>query len=70
MSSFASAAEIQVVVVLVCLFKAHRLAIKKQPDESEGAAIKRATECSNDVDLEMLVRLRDADRVNLVCYEA
>ncbi|KAI0513196.1 cytochrome P450 [Xylaria bambusicola] len=63
-------AEVQAVAVLACLFNMHRLAIKKQPGESEEAAVKRATECSNDVDLEMLVRLRDADRVHLVANEA
>ncbi|KAI0968467.1 cytochrome P450 [Xylaria arbuscula] len=63
-------AEVQAVAVLACLFKTHRLTIKKQAGESESAAIKRANDCSNDVDLEMLIRLRDADRVNLVCSKA
>ncbi|TGJ81736.1 hypothetical protein E0Z10_g7023 [Xylaria hypoxylon] len=63
-------AEVQVVAVLACLFRTHRLTIKKQAGESDDAAIKRANDCSNDVDLEMLVRLRDADRVNLICSEA
>ncbi|KAI0406588.1 cytochrome P450 [Xylaria palmicola] len=63
-------AEVQAVAVLACLFKTHRLAVKKQVGEDERAAIKRANDCSNDVDLEMLVRLRDADRVTLLCSEA
>ncbi|KAI1275122.1 putative cytochrome P450 [Xylaria sp. FL0933] len=63
-------AEVQAVAVLACLFKTHRLAVKKQAGENEREAIKRAIDCCNDVDLEMLVRLRDADRVTLVCSEA
>ncbi|KAI1121847.1 putative cytochrome P450 [Nemania abortiva] len=62
--------EVEAVAVLACLFNTHRLAIKVQAGESGSAAIKRANECSNDVDLKMLVRLRDADRVTLVCSEA
>jgi cytochrome P450 len=63
-------AEVEAVAVLACLFKTHRLAIKKQVGETDSAAINRAIDCSNDVDLEMLVRLRDADRVTLICSEA
>ncbi|KAI1137607.1 putative cytochrome P450 [Hypoxylon sp. FL0543] len=63
-------AEVEAVAVLACLFKTHRLAVKKQVGENERDAMKRANDCSNDVDLEMLVRLRDADRVTLVCSEA
>ncbi|KAI0146292.1 putative cytochrome P450 [Xylariaceae sp. FL1272] len=63
-------AEVEAVAVLACLFRTHRLAVQKQAGESESAAIQRAIECSNDVDLEMLVRLRDADRVTLVCRAA
>ncbi|KAI1821853.1 putative cytochrome P450 [Xylaria intraflava] len=63
-------AEVQAVAVLACLFKANRLTIKKRVGESESAAMKRANDCSNDVDLEMLIRLRDADRVTLICSEA
>ncbi|KAI0539582.1 cytochrome P450 [Xylaria digitata] len=62
--------EVQAVAVLACLFKTHRLEVKKISGESDSVATKRAKDCSNDVDLEMLVRMRDADRVTLICREA
>lgn len=46
------------------------MTVKKKIGESESAAVRRANDCSNGLDLEMLVRLRDADRVTLVCSEA
>ncbi|KAF2964629.1 hypothetical protein GQX73_g8934 [Xylaria multiplex] len=63
-------AEVQAAAVLACLFKTHRLEVKKYSGESDSVAAKRANDCSNDVDLEMLVRMRDADRVTLICREA
>ncbi|KAI0190105.1 cytochrome P450 [Astrocystis sublimbata] len=62
-------AEVQAVAVLACLLNTHRLSVKKAPGEDERAAMNRATECSNDIYLEMLIRLRDADSVNLVCRQ-
>ncbi|KAI0101359.1 putative cytochrome P450 [Nemania sp. FL0031] len=62
-------AELEAVAVLAGLLETHRLTIKKLAGESDAAAIKRAHDCSNDVDLVMLIRLRDADRVTLVCSE-
>ncbi|KAK6826209.1 cytochrome P450 monooxygenase [Apiospora arundinis] len=64
-------AEVEEVAVLACLLKAHRLTIKKRHDaESDEAVNARFEECVNDIDLEMLVRLRDGDQVTLVCTKA
>ncbi|KAF2993645.1 hypothetical protein E8E14_000795 [Neopestalotiopsis sp. 37M] len=63
-------AEVEAVAVLASVFKEHRLHIKKNEGESDGAAYKRFEKCVNDVDLEMLVRLRDADQVTLICEKA
>ncbi|KAK8129154.1 cytochrome P450 monooxygenase [Apiospora kogelbergensis] len=64
-------AEVEEVAVLACLFKVHRLKIKKRHStESDSAVHKRFEKCINDIDLEMLVRLRDGDQVTLVCNEA
>ncbi|KAM0809428.1 hypothetical protein AB5N19_09771 [Seiridium cardinale] len=63
-------AEVEAVAVLACLFKAHRLRVKKITGESDEAAHKRFEKCVNDVDLEMLVRLRDADQITVICGEA
>ncbi|KAK8005919.1 hypothetical protein PG991_012216, partial [Apiospora marii] len=64
-------AEVEEVAVLACLLKSHRLAIKKKYDgESEEAVYKRFEKCVNDVDCEMLVRLRDGDQITLTCTKA
>lgn len=63
-------AEVEAVAVLACVFKEHRLRIKKNEGESDGAAYKRFENCVNDVDLEMLVRLRDADQMTLICEKS
>lgn len=61
-------AEVEDVAVLACLLKSHRLAIKKRYDgESDEAVYRRFEKCVNDVDLEMLVRLRDGDQITLAC---
>ncbi|KXX78218.1 Cytochrome P450 3A13 [Madurella mycetomatis] len=61
--------EVEATVVMACLFKSHRLAVKKEDGESEEAARKRALDCVNHVNMEMLLRMVDADRVKLVCTE-
>ncbi|CAH0038150.1 unnamed protein product [Clonostachys solani] len=63
--------EVEAVAVLACLFRAHRLRIKKDSDgESDEATYERFDKCVNDVDLVMLVRLKNADQVTLICEEA
>lgn len=59
--------KVEAVAVLACLLNTHRLGIKKEPGEGERRARKRVIECINDVNLEILLRMRDADRVKLVC---
>ncbi|KAI0386948.1 putative cytochrome P450 [Hypomontagnella monticulosa] len=63
-------AEVEAVAVLAYLLKAHRVLVKKNAGENSDAVAKRVDHCLNDVDLEMLVRLRDADQVTLICKEA
>lgn len=62
-------AEVEAVAVLAGLFRTHRLRIKKHTGESTEAAYRRFGKCVNDVDLEMLVRLRNADQITLVSEE-
>jgi cytochrome P450 len=62
--------KVEAVAVLACLLKSHRLTVKKLPGEAEETARERAIKCTNDVNLEMLLRMRDADRVKLVCTKA
>ncbi|KAK8078603.1 cytochrome P450 [Apiospora saccharicola] len=64
-------AEVEEVAVLACLLKSHRLATKKKYDgETDEAVYKRFEKCVNDIDLEMLVKLRDGDQIALNCTEA
>lgn len=63
--------EVGAVAVLACLFRAHRLRIKNDSDgESDEATYGRFDKCVDDVDLVMLVRLKNADQVTLICEEA
>ncbi|XDG07063.1 hypothetical protein ABKA04_006678 [Annulohypoxylon sp. FPYF3050] len=62
-------AGVEGVAVLANQFKAHRISVKKQRGESDEHLRRRVESCLNDVDLEMLLRLRDADRVMLMCEE-
>ncbi|KAL1852810.1 hypothetical protein Daus18300_012054 [Diaporthe australafricana] len=63
-------AKVEVVAVLACLLKSHRLGVKKGPGEAEEVARERVVNCTNDVNLEILLRMRDADCVKLVCTKA
>ncbi|KAK7745048.1 hypothetical protein SLS53_003283 [Cytospora paraplurivora] len=47
----------EAVAVLACLFRAHRLGIKKEPGEGEEVARNRITGCINDVHQEILLRM-------------
>ncbi|KAH9905463.1 cytochrome P450 [Xylariomycetidae sp. FL2044] len=59
--------EVEAVAVLACLFGRHRLRVKRLVGESEGAAQQRALSCTQDVNMEMLLRMANADQVPLIC---
>lgn len=56
--------------MLACIFKAHRLGVKKGYGEGNEAARRRLIKCINNVNLEILLRMKDADRVKLIRTEA
>lgn len=62
--------KVEFVAVLACLFRKNRLEITKMPGEGNEAARDRVIRCINDVNLEILLRMRDADRVKLTCTAA
>lgn len=62
--------KVETVAVLACLLKQHRLGIKKLPGEGEEIARERVIKCTNHVNLEILLRMRDADSIKLVCRKA
>lgn len=59
--------KVEAVAVLATLLKTHRLGVKQRPGETRDAARERAIKCTNNVNLEILLRMRDADSVKLVC---
>lgn len=61
---------VETVAVLACLLRSHRVAVKRKHGEGVDTARKRAIDCANDVNLEMLLRMRNADSVKLTCVRA
>lgn len=59
--------QVEAVAVLACQFKSHRLSVLKGHGESDGAARHRAVDCVDTVNMEVILRMQDADRVKLLC---
>ncbi|KAI1320989.1 cytochrome P450 [Xylariaceae sp. FL0255] len=59
--------EVEAVAVLACLFGRSRVSVKRATQESDEAAQLRALGCTQDVNMEMLLRMTNADQVTLVC---
>ncbi|KAF2967255.1 hypothetical protein GQX73_g6347 [Xylaria multiplex] len=62
-------AEVEAVAVLACLFRQHRIFVKKMTNESDEAAQRRAIACTNNVTLEALLKMANADKVTLICNQ-
>jgi cytochrome P450 len=58
-------AKVEVVAVLACLLKIHRVGIVTNVGESSESAKKRALRCVEDCDWELLLRMRNPDQVKL-----
>ncbi|KAI1386060.1 cytochrome P450 [Hypoxylon trugodes] len=58
--------EVEAVAVLACLFREHRLKVQKKAGESETDARKRAVDCTNNCNMDMLVKMEDPDSIRLV----
>jgi len=58
-------AQVEFVAVLACLFRDHRVGIVPAPNESFANARKRVLAMTEDCDLELLLRMRNADKVRL-----
>lgn len=59
--------EVEAVAVLTCLLRSYRLTVQREKDESDREACRRAVICANNVDMEMLLRMRNADSITIVC---
>ena len=60
-------AQVEFVAVLAALLWTHRLRVVRQDRESVEDVVKRVRGVTEDCDMELLLRMRDADRVRLRC---
>lgn len=59
--------EVEFVAILAYLFREHTLAVIPNESESSEAAMQRLLSTIDDVNMELLLRMKDADRIKL-CY--
>lgn len=57
--------QVEFVAVLARLLRDHRVGVVRAPNESSEEARKRALATTEDCDLELLLRMRNADKVQL-----
>ncbi|KAL8783454.1 MAG: hypothetical protein Q9195_009383 [Heterodermia aff. obscurata] len=60
-------AQVEFVAVIACIFRRHRMHIVLEPNESWTHGRERALATTEDCDLGLLLRMRDADRIRLAC---
>lgn len=60
-------AQVEFVAVLACLLRDHRINVIMNPGESFPAARNRLLATTEDCDMELLLRMRNADRVRVEC---
>lgn len=58
-------AQVEFVAVIAALLLNHRIDVSPKPNESIAKARQRALATTEDCDMELLLRMRDADRVRL-----
>lgn len=59
--------QVEFVAVLALLMREYRLGIVKEKGETEEQARERVKGVINDCDMQLLLRMRDSDRVRLRC---
>lgn len=62
--------QVEFVAVMACLLRDYRYHAVQNYAESSEATRKRILDIAEDVDMQMLLRMKDADRVRLVCKRA
>lgn len=60
-------AQVEFVAVLACILRNHRVGVVGEPNESPERAKQRALDTTQDCNMELLLRMRDADSVRLYC---
>lgn len=63
----ATFAQVEFVAVLACVLRKHRLGVVRELDEGFERAKQRALDMTQDCDIELLLRMWDADSVRLYC---
>ncbi|RYO75537.1 hypothetical protein DL766_010285 [Monosporascus sp. MC13-8B] len=61
--------QVEAIAMLACLFKTHRLRPKTRPGETEEQARKRAQDCADDVNYQLMLKMNHPDPVRLECVE-
>jgi hypothetical protein len=62
--------QVEAASILACLFRAHRVRPKTEAGETEEQARKRAQDCADDVNYQLMLQMNHADRVKLECVKA
>ena len=60
-------AQVEFVAVIACLLRDHHISIVRAPGESFTSARNRALAATEDCDMQLLLRMRNADQVRLEC---
>ena len=60
-------AQVEFVAVLACILLHCRLGIVKKPGENSAAAKARVLAATQDCNMELLLRMRDSDKIRLTC---
>ena len=56
----------EIVAIFVSLFKDHELHVKRLENETQQESLARLSRVLNEVDFQVLLRMRDADQVQFI----
>ncbi|KAF2790090.1 cytochrome P450 [Melanomma pulvis-pyrius CBS 109.77] len=62
--------QVEFVAVIACLFRAHRLSVQQLPEEDAAQATARVLRVVEDCDAQLLLRMKNPDRIRLKCEKA
>jgi cytochrome P450 len=61
--------QVEFVVVLACLMRSYRIQVVKLKGETEAQAMNRVLQVVNDCDMQLLLRMKNADNIKLRCVK-
>lgn len=61
--------QVEAAAVFALLFRKHRISVVKRPGESDQAMKKRVLDCMNFVNMDVILKMQDPDRIKLVCTQ-